>query len=80
PLPGTAAMPRYHLHLEISREAFLQYYSGVAAAVVARSAEGPRVRFPASSLRPFVGHEGINGRFVLTVDEHNRLQSLDRAD
>jgi hypothetical protein len=45
---------------------------------VARDSEGRRIRFPALALRPFVMHDGVNGVFVLRVDENNKLIDLRR--
>ncbi|MCG5515315.1 MULTISPECIES: DUF2835 domain-containing protein [Ectothiorhodospira] len=71
-------MHHYHFRLDIPRDEFLRYYSGSAASVVASSQEGRTVRFPASALRPHVTHDGVRGRFRLTVDDQFRLQSLER--
>lgn len=72
-------MREFHFRLNISAQDYLAFYQGAAREVVALSAEGPRVRFPASALRPFVTHTGISGAFVLRVGADNKLQSLERA-
>jgi hypothetical protein len=71
-------MPRYYLDLDISREAYLRYYRGVAAAVRATDREGRAVRFPASALRGHVTHAGIRGSFCLVTDDDHRLLRLER--
>jgi hypothetical protein len=50
----------------------------VATQVIARSASGETVRFPASLLQPFLLPDGIHGRFVLTCDEHYKHPNLQR--
>ncbi len=65
--------------LHISSDEYLRYYRGSAHSVVVVSEDGRRVRFPASSLRPFVTHEGVRGRFELLLDSDNRLLELRRV-
>ncbi len=69
---------RYIVDLEISAQAMLRYYSGYAAAVVAYTRGGRRVRFPAEVLRPFVSHAGVRGTFALSVDKNHKLQRIER--
>ncbi len=64
--------------LSISAEAYQHMYRGEARQVVARDTEGRKIQFPAASLRPFVTHEGIEGVFVIRVDENNRLIDIQR--
>jgi len=64
--------------LHIDADAFVRLYSGSATTVVARARSGLRVQFPAGALRPFVLHNGIHGVFEIVIDEHNKLQSLNR--
>jgi len=71
-------MPRYYLDLDISRDAYLRYYQGGAAAVRALDRQGRSLRFPASALRSHVSHEGVRGSFCLVTDEHHRLLRLER--
>jgi len=71
-------MHRFEFDLHISTEEYLDYYRGVATQVVARSAGGQTVRFPASLLQPFLLPDGIHGSFVLTCDEHYKHPSLQR--
>lgn len=68
----------YEVHLSIDAEAYRRYYSGAARVIVARDAQGRRVQFPAERLRTFVTHQGIQGTFVLRVDEDNRLLEIRR--
>ena len=76
--PGVSLRQRYIVDLEISARAMLRYYSGAACAVVTYARGGVRVRFPAEILRPFVDHAGVRGTFALSVDEHHKLQRIER--
>jgi hypothetical protein len=64
--------------LHISAELYLRYYQGKAAFVQVISEDGRRIRLPASSLRPFVSHEGIYGRFRLKFNEQQKITSLEK--
>lgn len=69
---------RFEFSLNLSAEKCLDYYRGVATHVVARSAEGVTLQFPASLLTPFITPSGIHGRFVMTCDEAHRGAELRR--
>jgi len=64
--------------LNISRAAYLQYYRGRARSVVVISEDGRTVSFPANVLRRFLSHEGIQGKYVMHYDEHNRFAGIER--
>ena len=66
------------IHLSISAQEYLKLYSGTAQVVSARAIDGRRIQFPASCLRPYVTHEGVQGRFELVIDDKNKLQTLNR--
>ena len=66
------------LDLAISADEFLRLYQGAASQVLARANDGQSVRFPANILRPFVHHDGVHGRFVITFDETGKLLSIDK--
>ena len=70
----------YILALDIDAEAYRRLYAGQARDVVARATSGENVRFPASTLRGFVAHDGIRGVFELEVTGDNRLLELRRKD
>ncbi len=73
-------MKRFHFQLNISSARYLDYYRGVARAVIVRSQEGLTVQFPASLLQQYVTHQGVNGAFVLTCDDHNKLVGLEKVE
>jgi len=64
--------------LKIEAAAYQKMYRGDAQNVVALDIEGRTIQFPAASLRPFVTREGIEGVFVIQVDEANRLIDIQR--
>jgi len=68
----------YHFSLHIDVNEYQRYYKGTAQNVVVMSREGLRVQFPASALRPFVSNNGVQGHFVLKMDENNKLIGLQR--
>ena len=77
---NTTRKKLYRFSLQISQEQFLRYYQGSAGAVQVRSECGRRLHFPASRLRPFLTHSGIEGRFQLTVNAENRFVDLQRIN
>lgn len=78
---NTKNCPRsIRFRLAISAEDYLAYYQGSAQVVVARSEDNKTIRFPASAIRQFVTCEGIFGNFEMTVDENNKLISIQSID
>ena len=77
-MPAATPSGQIEFALNLSREQFMRYYRGSADAVVARSPDGRTVRFPARLLRPFVSHDGVQGRFRLRFQGH-RLLDLNRV-
>lgn len=71
-------MPTYTLDLSISETELARYYGGSAQQVLARSRCGTRLQFPAHWLRPFVGHEGVCGCFLLETDNEYRMRRFER--
>jgi hypothetical protein len=69
---------RFELVLRISPEEYLRFYRGEVSAVVAEASNGLTVQFPASLLRAFVTHGGVEGRFMLVCDDSNRCVELRR--
>lgn len=68
------------LRLAIPAEEYQRLYQGAVRDVLARSADGRRVRFPAAILRPYVTHSGIQGCFRILFDEDNRFRSIEKID
>ncbi|NOY13453.1 MAG: DUF2835 domain-containing protein [Deltaproteobacteria bacterium] len=72
----TTRQQQFRFSVHLSQQQFLRHYQGSVSAVQVLSECGRRLRFPASRLRPFLTHNGIHGRFQLTVDAENRFLSL----
>lgn len=66
------------ISLSISAEEYLKTYQTVGRVVVTPDLDGKRVRFPASILRPFVTHRGINGLFEIAFDKQGKFSSIRR--
>ena len=71
-------MKRYEFELHVLPEHYLDYYRGTVRHVVARSATGQNVQFPASLLQRFVTPDGIHGRFALICDDNHKNPRLER--
>ena len=69
---------RFVFSIAVSREEYLKYYSGRAAAIRTRTNEGLIIEFPARALTPWITHSGIQGTFSITFDENNRLTEIKR--
>jgi hypothetical protein len=69
-------MKQYFFTLSITYQAYLQHYSGQASNVLIVTECGLKLQLPASRLRPFLTHGGIQGRFVLSTDMNNKFVKL----
>lgn len=75
----TVAMQRTSIVVDIAYDDFLPFYEGRASDVVVTDLMGRSVRLPASALKPFLTHAGINGIFELTFSDTNKLISCERT-
>lgn len=66
------------VNLRISATDYQQYYSGRIKTVIARDARGRTVHFPANILQHVVTRDGVNGRFVITMDDNNKFSGIQR--
>ena len=64
--------------LSLGATEYLKYYQGRAKWVNVRSTSGATVRLPANRLAPFIGHNGIQGRFVLEYLSTGKFVSICR--
>ena len=71
-------MHKMTFSLSISADKYQRYYQGAAKSVIVHTDDGRRLKFPASNLIKFVGHDGIHGRFAMTFDENNKIVSLQK--
>ena len=56
----------------------MHYYEGNATSVQTYAENGLLIQFPASALKPWVTHLGIQGYFMIKFDDNNKLISLDK--
>ncbi|PFG56177.1 uncharacterized protein DUF2835 [Vibrio sp. ES.051] len=70
-------MTHYYFTLNISYQAFLSHYSGVASVVQVITHNGLRLQLPAAKFRPFLNQLGIRGQFRLTIDQNNKFLKLE---
>ncbi len=71
-------MQEIRFYLRLSPEAYQAYYRGAARSVTVTAEDGRLIQFPAERLRPFYSHGGVQGRFLLRIDDQNRFQELVR--
>jgi hypothetical protein len=67
------------VRLSIPADRFLAYYRLDAEDVIASTADGTRVQFPAGALRTHVTRNGVHGLFEIRFDENHRLIAVDRV-
>ena len=65
------------INIHISKEELLKYYQGSAQYVSTSSEDGRIVQFPANRLHPYIGHNGVRGRFRLCYDDQGKLLSFE---
>ena len=70
---------RIVVDLAISALDYQHYYSGRIRQVVAHTADGRTVRFPANILQKVVGYDGVYGRFAIEFDDQGRFQRIVRV-
>ena len=78
-IEGTKSWRKIRVSLNIPSHQYLAYYEGAAEDVVAWSAEGRKVRFPARVLRPFVTHGGVVGTFLIAYDHQHKFVSIEKV-
>ncbi|MFD1006798.1 MULTISPECIES: DUF2835 family protein [Oceanisphaera] len=71
-------MRQLRFRLAISRAQLLQYYQGRTAALSVITEQGVRLQVSLHHFRPFVGHDGLNGRFEIELTPEQQLHRLSR--
>jgi hypothetical protein len=66
-------MSKLIIPLRISSSEYLKWYTGSATSVTGLTQQGVSVNFPASILKPFITHNGVNGVFEIEFDDDNRF-------
>ncbi len=73
-------MASVRIALDIPAERYVTHYAGNAHSVYTTAEGGLSVQFPATALRKFVTHDGVQGIFDLHFDRENKLTSITRVD
>jgi len=71
-------MREVRFSLRITNEQFLDFYRGLKSQVITTSHNGQKIQFPASTLRPFLTHDGISGNFRILYSDDNKLIRIER--
>lgn len=66
------------IHLNIPKDELMKWYRQEAKWVTTRAIDGRSVRFPAEVLRPFVGYDGVQGRFTIDFTEEGKFIQIQR--
>lgn len=66
------------VNLNISAADYQHYYRGRVKYVMAHDAHGRRIQFPANILQQVVQHNGVQGRFAITIDDNNKFSTIKR--
>ena len=73
-------MKEISFSLRVSSEQYLAYYQGIAKNIIVRAHNGQTVQFPANLLQPFLTHGGIEGGFILQVDDQNKFLGIKKIE
>ena len=73
-------MPFIHVNLTIDKVQLLRWYAGGVSQVSTKAIDGRSVRFPVALLRPFVQHDGIQGRFSIEFTTAGKFVAITRRD
>lgn len=71
-------MRQFEFELALSAEKIHAIYQGQARYILVKSDEGLKLQLPAANFRGFVTEEGIHGRFIVSIDANNKIESLRR--
>ncbi len=72
-------MRRFEFNMALSAEKTRALYAGAARYILVKSDSGLKLQLPATNFRGFVRDDGINGHFVVTIDDDNRIVELRRT-
>jgi hypothetical protein len=74
-----SATTRMWFDLSISYDEFEKVYRGQVHQIFTYSLDGRSIKFPAGILRPFLTHDGVQGRFCLIFDKNHKFVDIERA-
>ncbi|MGX9459671.1 DUF2835 domain-containing protein [Shewanella sp. A14] len=64
--------------LNVSYEAFLPYYQGLAEKVQVNDNQGRVLHINGKYFRPYLTPQGIHGQFKLVINQQGSFKSLDK--
>ncbi|GGB49170.1 DUF2835 domain-containing protein [Shewanella inventionis] len=67
-----------HFSLQVSYDAFLPYYQGLAEKVEVRDDQGRVLHINGKYFRPFLTPQGIRGKFKLVLNNDGSFKSLNK--
>lgn len=70
---------QFTFSLRLSESEYQRYYRGTARNIIVMTDQGIKVQFPASALQGFVSLDGVQGKFVITMDSNHKLVSLQQV-
>lgn len=71
-------MRKFVFNMNLSPEKIQSIYEGQARYILVESDDGLKLQLPAVNFRGFVTADGIIGRFSVSIDADNKIQSLRR--
>lgn len=69
-------MKIWYVDLHVPIDEMVKNYAEEATRVFAWTHDGKKVAFPAQSLKPFMTHEGVHGRFKIQCNDQGKLHSI----
>lgn len=76
----TDKMKVYFFSITVTYAECEKLYSSTSNSAVLTADTGERVQLPLVNLRPFVDRQGLNGRFRLIIDDHNKVKSFSKTN
>lgn len=72
-------MKSYFFRLSLPYHECENLYRPSIPTVLITAETGERVQIPTKNLRPFVGREGLSGRFRLLINSENKIKSFEKV-
>ena len=69
-------MSKFEFTMSLSAQQIHSVYQGRARYILVESDAGLKLQLPAANFRNFVTADGIQGRFRVTIDASNKIQTL----
>lgn len=71
-------MRSFEFNMALSAQKTESLYQGQARYLLVESDAGLKLQLPATNFRGYIGADGINGRFRVSIDDQNRIIELIR--